>query len=77
MEKVIEKDGYPWVNLVDLNDKLGVWTKYKASRERRKQILVDDNGKTIHIQHDVVNPRSYSPKLRSVTLFFPFFVKYN
>ena len=31
MEKAIAKDGYPWINLVELNDKNQIWTKYRIS----------------------------------------------
>ena len=49
MEKAIGKDGYPWLNLVDLNDKSGIWVKYRAGLSGGKQILVDENGMIISV----------------------------
>lgn len=44
MEKAIKSDGYPWTNLVELNDRAGIWSKYQAGNAGGKIILVDRNG---------------------------------
>ena len=59
MEKAIEKDGYPWLNLVELNDKFGVWSKYHAGLSGGKQILVDENGIIISIDPTAEEVESY------------------
>lgn len=59
MENAIEKDGYPWVNLVDLNDKLGVWSKYRAGLSGGKQILVDENGIIVAVDPTAEEVESY------------------
>lgn len=43
MRKAVENDEYPWVNLVDLNDKVGVWTKYGV-RSAGRRLLIDPDG---------------------------------
>lgn len=59
MEKAIEKDGYLWLNLVDLNDKLGVWSKYRAGLSGGKQILVDENGIIVSIDPTAEEVEAY------------------
>ena len=44
MEKAIQKDGYPWKNLVELNDQAQIWNKYGLSRSAGGTFLVDRNG---------------------------------
>lgn len=44
MEKAIAKDGYPWINLVELNDKNQIWTKYRISNAAGGTYLIDANG---------------------------------
>lgn len=40
----IEKDGYPWLNLVELDDANGIWSLYNAPNAAGKTILVDEQG---------------------------------
>ncbi len=49
MEKAIERDGYPWTNLVELNDRAGIWSKYQAGNGGGKIVLVDRNGTIIAV----------------------------
>ena len=44
MKTAIEKDKYPWLNLVELNDKAQIWTKYGLSNAAGGEFLVDENG---------------------------------
>ena len=52
MRRAVEKDGYPWINLVDLNDRVGVWTKYGVLSAGRR-LLIDSTGKIL-----ALDPRS-------------------
>lgn len=49
MENAIERDGYPWTNLVELNDRAGIWSKYQAGNGGGKIVLVDRNGTIIAV----------------------------
>lgn len=44
MENAIKKDGYPWLNLVELNDRGGIWYKYGVGNGGGKTLLVDRSG---------------------------------
>ena len=44
MEAAIRKDGYPWLNLVELNDAGHIWEKYGAGNAGGRIVLVDANG---------------------------------
>jgi thiol-disulfide isomerase/thioredoxin len=44
MKKRLEKEKWPWVNLVDLDHQNHIWDKYGASFGGGKIILVDQNG---------------------------------
>ncbi|MDE5611415.1 MAG: TlpA family protein disulfide reductase [Odoribacter sp.] len=44
MENAIKKDGYPWLNLVELNDRGGIWYKYGAGNAGGMTLLVDRSG---------------------------------
>lgn len=49
MEKAIQKDGYPWLNLVELNDSGGIWYKYGIGNAGGNTILVDQQGNILAI----------------------------
>jgi len=49
MEKAIDQDGYPWINLVELNDKGKIWQKYGAGNGGGIIIMVDRDGKVIAV----------------------------
>lgn len=51
MAKAIEKDGYPWLNLVELDDKNSIWAKYRCPGAGGKVLLVNPEGEII-----LVNP---------------------
>jgi len=44
MTKVVEKDGYPWQNLIDLKDELNVWQKNGLSFAGGGMYLIDRDG---------------------------------
>lgn len=46
MRRAVEKDGYPWINLFDLNDQVGVWTKYGVLSAGRR-LLINPTGKIL------------------------------
>jgi len=48
----LKRDKYPWLNLIDLDGKEGVWEKYGATNYAGAILLVDTNGKII-----AVNPK--------------------
>lgn len=43
----IEKDNYTWVNLIELNDRFGIWNKYGIQNAAGMQLLIDENGKIL------------------------------
>ena len=49
MKKAIKKDGYPWLNLVELNDAGHIWERYGAAMGGGKVVLVDRDGTVISI----------------------------
>ncbi len=52
MKKAIERDGYPWLNLLELDDRLGIWTKYGIGNAGGGRFLVDRDGKILAINPD-------------------------
>ncbi len=49
MKKAIAKDGYPWLNLIELNDSARIWEKYGVSNSGGTTILVGRDGKILAI----------------------------
>lgn len=49
MKEAIRKDGYPWMQLVDLNDKSSIWQKHRIENAAGGTYLVDRNGKVLAI----------------------------
>ena len=49
MKKAIEQDKYPWLNLVELNDKGNIWEMYGAGNSGGCTYLVDKDGKILAI----------------------------
>lgn len=49
MKEAIRKDGYPWMQLVDLNDKNSIWQKHRIENAAGGTYLVDRNGKVLAI----------------------------
>lgn len=44
MKRAIQKDGYPWLNLIELNDANQIWMKYRISNAAGGTFLVDAKG---------------------------------
>nr|WP_294791950.1 TlpA disulfide reductase family protein [uncultured Mucilaginibacter sp.] len=49
LEIALKREKYPWINLVDLDDKYKVWNKYAISRQGGMIILVDASGKILAV----------------------------
>ena len=52
MKKAIERDGYPWLNLLELDDRLGIWTKYGVGNAGGARFLVGRDGRILAINPD-------------------------
>ena len=51
METSIRKDGYPWVNLVALDDAAtAIWNRYKAANSGGRILLVSPSGEILAVQ---------------------------
>ena len=44
MEAAIRKDGYPWLNLIELNDKNYIWMRHHLSNAAGGTFLIDKDG---------------------------------
>jgi hypothetical protein len=44
MVTALQNVKYPWVNLLELNDQHGIWTKYGIGNAGGGDFLVDENG---------------------------------
>lgn len=44
MERALARDGYPWLNLLELHDEHKIWEKYGVSRAGGITVLVDRDG---------------------------------
>lgn len=65
MRKAIVKDGYTWTNLLELNDRAGIWTLYGVSNAGGGQFLIDKDGTVLAIHPTVSEIRQIlSEKLR-------------
>lgn len=59
MRQAIEKDGYPWVQLYDLDNAEGVWDLYGLSTAGGGIFLIDREGRIVEKVTDVESVRSY------------------
>ncbi|MCM1483821.1 MAG: AhpC/TSA family protein [Muribaculaceae bacterium] len=50
MELALKNDGYPWINLVELNDRAGIWNLYRAANGGGTQVLVDADGIVLAVE---------------------------
>lgn len=49
MKRCIDHDGYPWLNLVELNDAGGIWSMYMAANSGGRTVFVSPSGNIIAI----------------------------
>lgn len=49
MERALSQDGYPWLNLLELQDEHKIWEKYGVSRAGGITVLVDRDGTILAI----------------------------
>lgn len=49
MQRAIEQDGYTWLNLVELNDRSNLWSRYGIPNAAGGTFLIDANGKILAI----------------------------
>ena len=49
MKTAIRRDGYPWLNLLELDDRLGIWTRYGIGNAGGGRFLVGRDGKILAI----------------------------
>jgi peroxiredoxin len=47
MQDAIKKDGYKWLQLVELDDRANIWAKYGCNNAAGRRILLDAQGKII------------------------------
>ena len=52
MKTAIRRDGYPWLNLLELDDRLGIWTKYGVGNAGGARFLVGRDGKILAVNPD-------------------------
>lgn len=50
--KAIEKDKYPWLNLIELDNKNRIWDKYNVSNSGGSTFLIDSKGIIVAIHPD-------------------------
>jgi hypothetical protein len=48
MLNALERDNYPWINLLELNDKNGIWTKFGIGNAGGGEFLVDSKGNSCY-----------------------------
>ncbi len=51
-KKAIEKDNYPWLNLIELDNKNRIWDKYNVSNSGGSSFLVDSKGVILAVHPD-------------------------
>ncbi len=53
MERALARDGYPWLNLLELHDEHKIWEKYGVSRAGGITVLVDRDGTILAVSPTV------------------------
>ncbi len=61
--RAIEKDGYPWVNLLELDDKGGIWGLYRIQSSMGGTFLVGADGKIVAVKPTPEEVRAYLLKV--------------
>lgn len=63
MKRAIEQDKYPWLNLVELNDRANIWNMYGAGNSGGCTYLVDKDGKILAIHPSAEEVKAILKKL--------------
>ncbi|MCJ7446876.1 MAG: TlpA family protein disulfide reductase [Bacteroidales bacterium] len=50
LKKTLEREKFPWINLIELNNENGIWLKYGIPGAGGKTFLVDKDGKILAIK---------------------------
>jgi thiol-disulfide isomerase/thioredoxin len=50
MNMAVERDKYPWMNLLELNDTHGIWTKFGVGNGSGGEFLVDEQGNFLAVK---------------------------
>jgi len=50
LKRTLDRERFPWVNLIELNNKNGIWTKYGIPNSGGGTFLVDKDGKILAIK---------------------------
>ena len=45
----LERDAYPWLNLLEMDDATQLWEQYGAGNAGGKVLLIDRNGKILAV----------------------------
>lgn len=58
-KRVVEKDGYPWLNLIELDDEGGIWALYRRQNAAGARFLIDAEGKIVAVDPTADEVRAY------------------
>lgn len=61
-QMAVKKDGYPWLNLVEIDDKAGIWALYRRHGAGGGTFLIDDEGKIVAVDPTADEVRLYLEK---------------
>jgi peroxiredoxin len=53
LKETLEREKFPWINLIELNNQNGIWNKYGIPMAGGRTFLVDKDGKIL-----AINPTS-------------------
>lgn len=58
-QAAVKKDGYPWLNLVEIDDKVGIWPLYRRPGAGGATFLIDKEGKIVAVDPTADEVRQY------------------
>ena len=58
-QAAVKKDGYPWLNLVEIDDKGGIWALYRCPGAGGATFLIDKDGKIVAVDPTADEVRQY------------------
>ncbi len=62
LEKKLDDEKFPWLNLVELDDRAGIWTKYGVANAAGCTVLVDSKGMVVKKDPSADEIREYLEK---------------